>query len=291
MTTFSIITVVYNDVTHIVETMESVINQSYKHIEYILIDGKSNDGTREKIFSFIKSCMNITLHTENSEEIYIEAVHTIYPTLRVKFLSQKDNGIYDAMNKGVRLATQEWINFVNCGDKFSSHDVLKQVSILDTKDHEVIYGDMFVYYVDQQTNLYKRTSRNLEGLYRLFSDFGHPNCFIKTSLHKKTLYDLKYHLSSDYDLIYKFYTNGIKFLFTDIVVSKFKTGGSSDKNGYKSLREALQISIHYNKKKFSVLAKIYIFYIFALLKKTTKLYLPSHVTGFFLKYFYTRNKD
>lgn len=290
MTTFSIITVVYNDITHIKETMDSVINQSYKNIEYILIDGGSSDGTKEAILEIITSYATTVSSTQNQNKFYLEAIHNTHPTFTFKFLSEKDKGIYDAMNKGIALASREWINFANCGDILYTSDVLKKIASLNTQEYEIIYGDLNINYTDHNFYFHKKTNTDLKKLYRLFFDFGHPNCFIKTSIHKHFLYDTKYTLSSDYDLIYKLYRHHYKFLFTDIIVSEFRSGGASDKNGYKSLKEALKISISYNQNDFFVKIKIILFYIFAILKKTIKLYFPIKLSAFLIKKFYDKSK-
>ena len=94
----TIITVVFNGEQLIEETVLSVLNQSYNNVEYIVIDGGSDDGTLKILSKY------------NDKIDY--------------WLSEPDNGIYDAMNKGIALASGEWINFMNCGDRFASTDVL-----------------------------------------------------------------------------------------------------------------------------------------------------------------------
>lgn len=123
----SIVTIVYNDISHILETMDSVINQDYPCIEYILIDGASTDGTKQAIESKITSLARIDRHEEEADKSYLEATHTKKANFRFKFLSQKDNGIYDAMNKGVDLATGEWCNFMNCGDRFYAQNSVREL--------------------------------------------------------------------------------------------------------------------------------------------------------------------
>lgn len=123
----SIITIVYNDLSHIVETMDSVIEQDYPHIEYILVDGASTDGTKQAIESKINSLARIEHNEEGNGRSYLEATHTKKPNFHFKFLSQKDNGIYDAMNKGVDLATGEWCNFMNCGDRFYAQNSVREL--------------------------------------------------------------------------------------------------------------------------------------------------------------------
>lgn len=283
MTNFSVVTVVYNDISHIMETMNSVIGQSYKQIEYILIDGGSTDGTKEKIIDHISSCANITLEASKDERYYLEAIHKDHSSITFKFLSEKDKGIFDAMNKGIDLATGNWINFLNCGDRFYSLDVLQQMSNRDLQNYDVLYGDLEVLYLDQKTKIIKKTSHDLKKLYALFAYFGHPNCFVKTKILKSNLFDPKYHLSADYDLIYRLYQKDYRFGFTDIVVATFLSCGASDKKANQSLKEALDIALKYNEENKKVWIKIYLFYWFARFKKVIKLSTPSFFGKLLLK--------
>ncbi len=113
---FSIITVVYNDVENIEETIKSLLNQTYKNFEYIIIDGKSDDGTVEKIKKYEK------------EITY--------------FVSEKDGGIYDAMNKGIKISSGEFLFFLNSNDFFYNKNVLKNIAEISEKNkkEDIIYG-------------------------------------------------------------------------------------------------------------------------------------------------------
>lgn len=321
--TFSIITIVYNDAAHILYTMQSVLNQTHKDTEYIIIDGASSDGTKEAILAYIKEHATITKESHQDSSLYIEATHTTHPSFTFKFLSQKDNGIFDAMNKGLRLATKEWVNFANCGDNLYDDSVLSNIAssyhaatlakaststtqattkastttqattrahqtpCAESTDYDIIYGDIQITYTDHNTRFIKKTSRDLGKLYKLFYDFGHPNCFIKTALHQKHPYDPRYKLAGDYDLIYKLYKTQHRFFFSDVIVSNFTSGGASDTNGYKSLKEALQIALHYNKTSPLTQLKILGFYLFGIAKKTLKLYFPKSLTTLLLRAFIT----
>ena len=111
----SVITVCYNAIRGIEKTIQSVISQSHDDIEYIVIDGGSTDGTIDVI------------------QKYRDKI--------AYFVSEPDGGIYDAMNKGIKAATGEWINFLNAGDVFASKDAIMISMSIDTDGIDVIYGD------------------------------------------------------------------------------------------------------------------------------------------------------
>lgn len=116
----TIITVTYNSVNTLEKTINSVINQTYPNIEYIIVDGNSNDGTIDIIKKY---CNKIS-----------------------RWISEPDNGVYDAMNKGIKLAKGEWLNFMNSGDTFASNQVLEKVfNQIYAEETKFIYSDYFVY--------------------------------------------------------------------------------------------------------------------------------------------------
>ena len=116
----SVVTVCYNSVNTIEETMLSVLNQTYPDIEYIIIDGGSTDGTVDIIRKY--------------------AARLGY------WISEPDKGIYDAMNKGIAAATGDYINFMNSGDMFASNDVLSSFKNFVSDDPEIVYGDVKLSY-------------------------------------------------------------------------------------------------------------------------------------------------
>lgn len=147
----SIITVCYNDKENLIKTIKSVLSQTYKNIEYIVIDGGSTDGTKEVLAQYEKDVS--------------------------KYVSEKDRGIYDAMNKGIKMATGNWLNFMNAGDVFASNDVIEKiVSSGLMSESSFIYSDFYV----------KR--RNKMRLITQDYDKGkvlHQSCVYKRSLHDK----------------------------------------------------------------------------------------------------------
>ena len=112
----SVVTVVYNSAALIENTVKSIINQSYSHIEYIVVDGGSTDGTIDILNRYKKNISTL--------------------------ISEPDRGIYDAMNKGISLASGDFVVFINSGDKFSSPDILEKIFFNpDAAQADVIYGD------------------------------------------------------------------------------------------------------------------------------------------------------
>lgn len=112
----SIITVVYNGIEFLEETIKSVISQTYPNIEYIIVDGGSKDGTLDIIKKY---------------EAHIS-----------KWISEPDKGIYDAMNKGIDLATGDWQNFLNAGDSFVDNNVLEKIFTTNLENITLVYGDI-----------------------------------------------------------------------------------------------------------------------------------------------------
>jgi glycosyltransferase involved in cell wall biosynthesis len=166
----SIITVVKNDVANIEETLKSCISQSGIEKEYIVVDGLSEDGTCEVINKYIHS---ISL-----------------------YVSESDKGIYDAMNKGAKYATGDWIIFINSGDVFSGDNSLALLDLNSKQSYSVIAGawaergaEHKVYQVRNSIRYSMPTS--------------HQALLIKTELVKKFYFDIRYRVGADYDLVCK----------------------------------------------------------------------------------------
>jgi glycosyltransferase involved in cell wall biosynthesis len=148
----SIITVVYNSASTLEQTILSVINQTYENIEYIIIDGGSTDGTVDIINK--------------------------YEDKLAYWVSEPDNGIYDAMNKGINRATGEWINFMNAGDGFNSYNILEDVYSREISNNiNVIYSDTLI----------NRRKKNV----LLKADLNAGNFVHQSIIYKKTLHSIK----------------------------------------------------------------------------------------------------
>lgn len=202
---FSIVTVVYNSISSIERTINSVIKQTSGNFEYIVIDGGSTDGTLEIIRKY-RSGID-------------------------KLESGPDNGIYDAMNKGINLAEGEWILFMNAGDEFSNSDVLLNVSQLieskNSSEIDILYGNSTAILANGKTKRY--LAPNEVGDHWKGPLFRHGSMFVKTSLHKKHPFNLdrKYKICADFDFIYKMHVNGKRFYNTELDIINFEASGVS----------------------------------------------------------------
>lgn len=208
----SIITISYNSCHTIEDTLLSVINQSYPNIEYIIIDGGSTDGTT-----------NIIKRYENKISYWV---------------SELDKGIYYAMNKGIAVATGEWINFINCGDFFYHKDVIADVfkdCISDS--YSLIHGNTIFRYHDHT----EMEANRQYGNYR-FMPACHQSIFSRTCHMKQFMFDTNYKISADFDFFYKLYHTNHQYLYKDVIVAVFDAvGGVSSRNKYLRNKEFICI--------------------------------------------------
>ncbi|WP_334083680.1 glycosyltransferase family 2 protein [Helicobacter typhlonius] len=265
----SIITIVYNDKNHIKETMDSVVGQDYERLEYIIIDGNSKDGTRETITEYIQHCAHITLQESNeiqtdeialdntqaththSTRFYLEAIHKDKPHLSFKFLSERDSGIYDAMNKGIDLATGEWCNFMNCGDRFYNHSTIRELFESyfincgggDNTNIGVIYGDTQLIYDSTHSKILYAS----DAPHTYHHRFIHQSAFITTSLMKTYKYDTSFKIAGDTDFFTKAYNAKHLFVYIPIIISSFEITGVSSKLSWQMFKEDCQIGYKYNR--------------------------------------------
>ena len=217
--TLSVITVVYNNVKHIERTLKSVINQTYSDIEFIVIDGASTDGTLNTIEKY-RSDIDI-------------------------LISEPDKGIYDAMNKGLKIASGEYVIFMNSGDEFYGNTTVEQV-FRTSAFADIYYGETEM--LDENlVNQGLRRHRIPEQLniksFRYGMSVSHQAIIIKKSIVKN--YDSKYQLSADIDWILDAITKAQKIVNTQLVIAKYLMGGMSKKRHLQSLKERYQIFKNY----------------------------------------------
>lgn len=188
----TVITVVLNRKNSIERTIKSVIGQSYDNIEYIIIDGGSNDGTLETIRKY-----------ENSIDLWI---------------SEADNGVYDAMNKGAKAASGDWLVFLNSDDILL--DTLHNVVSFLKKDNEIYYGDVYMIHrhklYDGKFSAYDLMKRSIP----------HPATFYPNKIFAKYSYDLKYKIAADYHLNIRCYNDKeFTFVYMPLLVAIYDDVG------------------------------------------------------------------
>lgn len=223
----SIITVVYNGAEFVRNCIESILNQTYTNIEYIVVDGKSTDGTAE----IVKS----------------------YGDRIAQFVSEADKGLYDAMNKGIRLATGDVIGLLNADDFYRHNRVIENmVATFKRTNSDAVYGDML--YVDrndtQKIKRYWRSGWYTENAFLWGWMPGHLSFFAKRALYEQYgVFRLDMKSAADYELMLRFiHKNKIKLAYMDEVTIVMRMGGvsnSSVKNRLQANR-ADQLAWHVN---------------------------------------------
>jgi glycosyltransferase involved in cell wall biosynthesis len=203
----SIVTVVFNADPTIAQCIESVLNQDYPHIEYIIVDGKSTDDTLRIVHS------------------YQERIDVI--------ISEKDKGLYDAMNKGIQAASGDFIGIVNADDFLASPYVISHLASLITShpNAEAICSSVAIFKEDKWNKpwrIYDATRFKL-WQFRLGIQPPHPGCYIKRECFSQYgNYNSKYRISGDFDILLRFlYVHRIKAIYTDFISVHMRDGGLS----------------------------------------------------------------
>ena len=201
MNKISIITVVYNDPLGLEETIRSVSSQSFKDYEYVVVDGGSGEHTQ-------------SLLAKNADRIS-------------KLISEPDNGIYDAMNKGIDISTGEWMIFMNAGDTFYDSQVLQNVSELLEDEHvDIVFGKSISHYQDLTVLRYEDFSSDEKEFYRKKLP-NHQAVFLSRKKYSDLRYDESYRYCADSDYLIKAFSVGVSREYYG-VVSLFKLGGASN---------------------------------------------------------------
>jgi len=226
----SIITPSYNSAKTIPDTIDSVVSQTHQDLEYLVVDGASMDGT-------------------------IATVNEYQRKWPIKLISEKDSGIYDAMNKGIKLATGDIVGILNSDDFYYDQNVLSKINnVFETNPNmDAVYGDLV--YVDKD-NIAKQTRYWRSGEYQESKINGgwiipHPTLFVKREVYNrsKKIFDTSFSLAADYEFILRsLKINKIKVKYLPEIIVKMRAGGASGSSlkqrikGWNELRQAWKVN-------------------------------------------------
>lgn len=226
----SIITVCYNSAATLEKTIFSVAEQTYSNIEYIIIDGDSKDET-------------VNIIKNHQDKI-------------TKWISEPDKGLYDAMNKGIALATGDIIGILNSDDTFFSNSVLEEIAAFHSQNTiEASVGNIVQHKEDGKVvRVYSSKYWTPEKLKIGFMP-PHPSIFFRRALFDKWgFYDLGFIIGADYELITRFFLKGnISWKYSDITTTAMLVGGlsSSGSSSYKLITKEIQKALSMNEIGFS----------------------------------------
>ncbi len=197
----SIITPCLNSKKTLGDTIESVLGQTYQNIEYVIVDGGSDDGTQELIRSYERAFGG-----------------------RLKWISERDRGIYQAMNKGIRLSTGHLIGIINSDDFYERDAVESAVSVMTDEPYQVIYGYLRKIERSGLTKCSSVTHASLPD-----KMIAHPTCFLTRNIYRKFgLFLERLKVTADYELMLRLYCSGeVTFRLCPKIMADFRTGGVS----------------------------------------------------------------
>ena len=228
----TVITVCFNAEKTIKKTIESVIGQEYSNVEYIIIDGMSNDNTQH----------------------IIEEYTSRY---QIKYLSEHDEGIYDAMNKAIKLSTGDYMIFMNAGDSFINNKVLTEFNkSIGQSEYDIYYGNVITTINDDILEVIKFDKVRMKKFNILKGDsLCHQSLFVKTNLMNENKFDLKYKICADKKFIVESYKKGKTFKYLNLNISYYDRDGISSTQTKKLQEEAKAIMY----EEFPVTARLMYF--------------------------------
>ena len=215
----SIITVVYNNEEFIEQCIQSVISQEYKNIEYIIIDGGSTDNTLKII------------------EKYKDKINTL--------ISKKDNGIYDAFNKGIKVCKGKYVGFLNSDDYFYSSKSVSLISSVFKKNMvNVVFSNIQIIERHKNYQIRSINSKNFNLFkFRLGIAPPHPTFYCSKEMYSKVgLYSTNYGVSADYEMMLRIlYTQKASYVHLNAITVIMRSGGISNRNIYTQIKQNFEI--------------------------------------------------
>jgi glycosyltransferase involved in cell wall biosynthesis len=258
----SIITTTLNSEKELEQTIRSVISQDYPHIEYIVVDGGSTDGT----IDIIKK----------------------YDNRISRWTSEPDKGIADAMNKGIKMSSGDIVGIIHSDDFYEPGAVR---SVVDAaKDHPeagVIHGDMRLLSRDGSGEVLKPLS-NPEKVIWKHMPFRHPTVFVRREIYERYgFFDTSYEIAMDYEIMMRFLRQGVSFLYLRQVLANMRAGGRSERDVLTTFREAREVALN---NGFNA-TKVKGYYYFRTVERKAGNFLRKHglrdIAEFYRKTFYS----
>ena len=203
----SIITITFNSAKTLQRALDSVQSQSYGNIEHVIVDGASTDGTRAMIETYAAKNPN------------------------VRWISEKDDGIYNAINKGIRMATGDIIGFLHSDDIFNSSDSIEQIAaVFETGNVDVVYGDLQYCRAGKVVRKWNSNSFNPRSL-----KYGwmppHPTVYVRREVYEQVgPYDEWFRISADYDMMLRIFKSNYTTHYIPSILVSMETGGASNKD-------------------------------------------------------------
>lgn len=261
MYNITVVTVCRNAKEDLEKTITSVLKQSYKDMEYLIIDGVSTDGSVELIKQY-------------AHEFALRGIS-------FRWVSESDTGTYDAMNKGAKLAKGKWLNYMNAGDTFYSETTLEQIFVHDIPAQTgVLYGDTWQQYdfgagVAREADFLKSSAAVMP--------FCHQSCLVLTKLMQEHPFDTTYRIIADHDFFYRLRKLEVKFVYLPIVIAAYNAQYGLSANNPLTLHvEKLRVyRLHQRWYYPFLLLKVYLRYGWI---AGFKKYMPSAITNAWMKH-------
>ena len=256
---FSIVTVCFNSEKTIERTLYSVLTQACQDYEYIIIDGLSSDGTLDILKKY--------------EPIFGG---------KMKWISEKDKGIYDAMNKGILRATGRYVALLNSDDWFEPNALESIASLVCEKPDTIISGNMLYHY---ETGLVRKIVLNSKKVARRIRfcsiPVNHPATFVPLVVYKKWgVFDLSFKIFADEELLLRYYFGGVRILYINDFLTNMSDGGISSKIKKRMIVERWRILKRYS----SSYVQTILLFVLYLCKLLFKLLLPPSFIIIIKKY-------